>query len=361
MLRFFSDPIIGWLNSEKKKRDFPLSDYDKIRYELKPCDVLLVEGTSRVSEVIKLITQSPWSHAALYIGRIHDIEDPELRSIISHHYDGEPGDQLLIESLLGHGTIVRNLEAYRSDHLRICRPSGMTHPDAEKVRRYAISRLGVDYDVRQIFDLARFFFPWWILPRRFRSTLFRQNPGRSTRTVCSTMIAEAFSFVQFPILPLLKAVDASDATPVQMFRRNPKLCTPSDFDYSPYFEIIKYPFVGFTHGQDYHLLPWHGTGELDADESELYIESDLQPTPEVVDEAIATALSSAAANTKTPSAGGHAAVEETAVTGKVTASGAAAETLRPDDAAALPGADTSTPLPPATAPDGSTTPGAPAP
>ena len=290
MLRFVSDPIIRWLNSEKTMREFPLSDYDKIRYELKPCDVLLVEGTSRISEIIKMITQSPWSHAALYVGRLHDIENAELHDIISHHYKGDPADQLMIESLLGHGTIVRNLEVYRTDHLRICRPSGMTHPDAQKVIRYAVSRLGTDYDVRQIFDLARFFFPWWILPRRFRSSLFRQSPGSSTRTVCSTMIAEAFSFVQFPILPLVKAVDADDSTPVQMFRRNPKLCTPSDFDYSPYFEIIKYPFVGFTHSQDYHLLPWDGTGELSAEESEFYIGTSLQPTPEVVDEAIANAV-----------------------------------------------------------------------
>ena len=104
------------------------------------------------------------------------------------------------------------------------------------------------------------------------------------------MIAKAFSFVQFPILPLMKAVDANDSAPVQMFRRNPKLCTPSDFDYSPYFEIIKYPFVGFTHGQDYHLLPWHGTGELESDEAGLYIDPTLQPTSDAVDDAIGRAL-----------------------------------------------------------------------
>ena len=77
---------------------------------------------------------------------------------MSQHYDGDAGDQLLVESLLGYGTIVRPLEVYRHDHLRICRPSGITHPDAQHVVRYAVSRLGVDYDVRQIFDLARFFF-----------------------------------------------------------------------------------------------------------------------------------------------------------------------------------------------------------
>ena len=48
--------------------------------------------------------------------------------------------------------------------------------------------------------------------------------------------------------------DAGDG--VQLFRRNPKLCTPSDFDYSPYFEIIKYPFLDFATHSSYRLLPW---------------------------------------------------------------------------------------------------------
>jgi hypothetical protein len=155
------------------------------------------------------------------------------------------------------------------------------------VVRYAVSRLGVDYDVRQILDLARFLFPWTIMPRRWRSSLFQHNAGSSTRTVCSTMIAEAFAFVQFPILPLVKHYEDDQ---LQMFRRNPKLCTPSDFDYSPYFEIIKYPFVDFHYHDDYHLLPWHGTGELDESELHMYMDPESQPSTDDVDEAIEHAV-----------------------------------------------------------------------
>src|ERR1044071_7147447 len=35
---------------------------------LKPGDVLLVEGHSRLSMAIKYLTQSTWSHAAFYLG-----------------------------------------------------------------------------------------------------------------------------------------------------------------------------------------------------------------------------------------------------------------------------------------------------
>ncbi|MFT6753298.1 MAG: hypothetical protein ACJA2O_003491, partial [Candidatus Azotimanducaceae bacterium] len=40
--------------------------------------------------------QSPWTHAALYIGRIHDIEDPDLRKIVTHNYKGDASDRLII-------------------------------------------------------------------------------------------------------------------------------------------------------------------------------------------------------------------------------------------------------------------------
>jgi hypothetical protein len=249
--------------------------------------VVLIEGRTRVSDVIGWITQSPWTHAALYIGRIHDIEDEELSEIIRNHYGGEAGDRLVIESILGRGTLVQNLQTYETEHMRICRPSRLSLKDSKQVRRYAISRLGVDYDVRQIFDLARFLFPWFVLPRKWRSTLFKSNSGQSARTVCSTMIAEAFAYVQFPILPLVKQ---SEEESVQLFRRNPKLCTPSDFDYSPYFEIIKYPFVDFRHDQDYHMLPWNGSTELSDEENQLYVDPETKPDPREVEESILEAV-----------------------------------------------------------------------
>jgi hypothetical protein len=68
------------------------------------------------------------------------------------------------------------------------------------------------------------------------------------------------------------------------------LCTPSDFDYSPYFEIIKYPFVDFRHDQDYHLLPWEGSSELTDEETKLYIDPDSKLDPQAVDQSISDAV-----------------------------------------------------------------------
>tara|TARA_B100001146_G_scaffold219308_1_gene226329 strand:- start:1035 stop:1874 length:840 start_codon:yes stop_codon:yes gene_type:complete len=251
--RFISTPLSRWLQRRRPPRIIPLSDFDRIRHELKPSDVLLVEGRSRISDVIKVVTQSPWSHAALYIGRLHDIENEESRAALSRRSAFPPSTQLVIESQLGAGTLVCALTEYADDHVRICRPVGLSAEDAQTISTHAINSLGLNYDIRQIFDLARFLFPWGILPRRWRSSLFRTRAGSETRTVCSTMIAEAFAAVEFPILPL---VQRGEQDRIRLYRRNPKLCTPSDFDYSPYFEIIKYPFYDFADIPSYKLLPW---------------------------------------------------------------------------------------------------------
>jgi Permuted papain-like amidase enzyme, YaeF/YiiX, C92 family len=260
--------IIRWLTNERPASGVPQCDFDRLSFEIRPCDVLLVEGRSRVSDVIKTITQSQWTHSALYIGRLHDIEDETAREHASWLYDGDPNDQLIIEPLLGKGAIVSPLSVYEKDHVRICRPAGLTRVDVNKVVSFAVQHLGRDYDVRQSIDLARFLLPYGIVPRRWRSSLFERNIGLSTRTVCSTMIASAFSAVQFPILPVMHR---SEDGKMKLYKRNTRLYVPRDFDTSPYFEIIKYPMLGLNDLAVYRQLPWDTEGVICNDENECFI------------------------------------------------------------------------------------------
>ncbi len=245
--------VADWLTKEEPPPQSPFCDFKRICYELKPGDVLLVEGRSRVSNVIKQITQSSWTHSALFIGRIYDIRDPQLQQRVRMAYQGDLNEPLLVEALLGQGTILVPVSKYRRDHLRICRPTGLEPEDAQQVVAHAIHHLGTDYDMRHLLDLARFFFPWAILPRRWRSSLFEHNAGIPTRAVCSSLIASAFNSVNFPILPF---IDRDDDGSLRFFKRNPRLFTPKDFDYSPYFDIIKYPFLGLNELSVYRRLPW---------------------------------------------------------------------------------------------------------
>src|SRR5712691_10580410 len=68
--RYLEKPVRGY-------EPFTPSDPAALRQSLEPGDVLLVEGNSRISGVIKYLTQSTWSHAALYVGPIRDASTQE--------------------------------------------------------------------------------------------------------------------------------------------------------------------------------------------------------------------------------------------------------------------------------------------
>lgn len=243
-------------------RDLPLSDVSRVAKEIQPGDVVLVEGRSRASHVIRFITQSPWSHAAIYIGRPIDYKKTPLYDKIMDHYHGDPNDQVLIEAMMGQGVIVSPVQVYEQDHIRVCRPSYLHRHDIEKVVGYCVAHLGVEYNARQLLDLARFLLPWTLFPRRWRSTLFRYNSGENTRLTCAYLLAEAFYQIRYPILP---SVIQNETIGIELIRRNPKLFTPSDFDYSPFFEIVKYPIIDMQKPGDYQYLPWNEDGLISND------------------------------------------------------------------------------------------------
>lgn len=244
--------VSNWLSREPILKPVFLYDFDKIRFEIRPCDVLLVEGRNHISEIIKQVTHSMWSHSAIYIGRLYDIDDLSLRAQVKKYYKGPPDEQLLIESIMGHGTIVTPLARYKDYNIRICRPRGLSREDAQKVIGYSINHLGMRYSLRHVIDLFRFLFPWGILPRRWRSTLFVHNALKPTEEICSSLIACAFQRVHFPILPEI----ITDKEGVTLATRNPRLYTPKDFDFSPFFDIIKYPMLPLIGEGLYQHLPW---------------------------------------------------------------------------------------------------------
>jgi hypothetical protein len=125
-------------------------------------------------------------------------------------------------------------------------------------------------------DLARFLFPYSFIPRRWRSSLFEHNAGLPTRSVCSSMIAAAFSSVKFPVLPLLE--EKRDGS-LRMIPRNTRLFTPRDFDYSPYFDIIKCPHQDFSKQSSYRELPWDNKGRVCNDDGDCFVPT-MQPEPE---------------------------------------------------------------------------------
>lgn len=258
--------ITNWLIYEPPAVEIMPYDFNRLKYEIRPGDVLIIEGRSRISKIIRTITQSPWTHAALYIGRLNDFEDEEIKQLVRKHVDNTVTDntRLIVEDLMDVGTVITPLNFYHNHHIRICRPIGITPADLHLVVNYAIKALGQPYNVRQLLDLTRFTLPWTILPRRWGSSLFRTSSGEPESGICSSLIAEAFTSVHFPILPYVKP---DDTYGMEVFQRNPYLFTPKDFDYSPYFEIIKYPLFNPDEPLPYYRrLPWSKSGFLHHDD-----------------------------------------------------------------------------------------------
>ena len=68
--------------------------------------------------------------------------------------------------------------------------------------------------------------------------------GDPTRAICSSLIAEAFQSIKYPILPDIEIKQSNTVEGRRYQReimhiRHHSLFAPRDFDVSPYFEIIK--------------------------------------------------------------------------------------------------------------------------
>src|SRR6476660_2194396 len=233
--RYLERPAAGY-------EPFTPSDPDALRATLEPGDVLLVEGNSHISGVIKYLTQSTWSHAALYVGPIGG----------ANTHEGEP--HVLIEAELSEGVVSSPLSKYYSYHTRICRPVGLSQEDRASVCQYAIERIGFDYDIRNLIALMRVLMPLPV-PQRWRRRRIGSGSGSGnpTRIMCSALIAQAFEMVRYPILPKITRIESKAAQRVISQIRPSSHYAPRDFDISPYFQIVKPTLV---ENFNYKLMDW---------------------------------------------------------------------------------------------------------
>ncbi len=228
------------------------SDPDTLARVLQPGDILLVEGDNKLAAAIKYVTQSTWSHAAFFAGDILPLSLEERQLPL-------PERPQLIEANLGEGCVTAPLSKYQTYNTRICRPVGLTPGDRADLVAFMVAHLGMKYDLKHIFDLLRYFLPAPPVPVRFRRRLLAFGSGDPTRAICSTLIAQAFHSIRYPILPTIEHVPGhsqavSDYSREEILHiRDYSLFTPRDFDLSPYFEVIKPTLAG---GFDHRRLHW---------------------------------------------------------------------------------------------------------
>ena len=269
--RILADWFLRELTRRRKRyRRFVENDPVRLKATIRPGDVVLVDGDQRVSQAVKFLTMSTWSHSALFIGDALLHRGPELRAETQRRF-GEESRFLIVEALVDKGVIASPLLKYIKFNVRICRPVGLAPEDLKRVTDLVIARLGHTYDRRNFLDLARYLLPFHMIPSKLREEALHFGSGVETETICSTLLAQAFGEVRFPILPTY--IRQRPSTTGERFKqkilgrptrraysgilraRHPTLCVPRDFDLSPFFDVVKFN-ARETYGFDYRKLKW---------------------------------------------------------------------------------------------------------
>jgi hypothetical protein len=266
ILRFLTEPLPFY-----ERRVW--NDPNALRRHIRKGDVLLVNGDNRISAIIRYLTQSSWSHAALYLGdevvrRGGPLADEARRRF------GDDAEYLILEALPD-GVVTSPLTKYIDFNMRLVRPDRLSREHLQSIMDEAVGSIGWRYDLRNILDLARFLIPVSLVPARFRRTALHFGSGTPTEVICSSLIGQLFQRVRFPILPtvenpggfdgivhprrgrLLRRVFGHEsARHTGIFRmRHPTLLTPADFDLSPFFHVIKFNVIAGG-GFDYQQIQW---------------------------------------------------------------------------------------------------------
>ncbi len=277
--RSLRDRFIEWMirfvvKEHRGYRQRNPNDLEALRAVLRPGDVVLVEGSQRISEIIKYLTQSSWSHAALYVGDAVTKRGGSLARDARDEF-GDESNFLLVEATVEKGVSPAPLSKYIDHNLRICRPVRLRPGDLATVLDTVIAQIGDPYNVDHIIGLFRYFVPITLLGPWRRSALDAPNPPTKD-VICSSQIAMAFERVRYPVQPTVAHADHPRAKGRRvpgwslLGRRrtkrsllesgvftpaDPRFITPRDFDLSPYFRVVK-PVADDRSDFDYKKINW---------------------------------------------------------------------------------------------------------
>ena len=240
---------------EKQTGSYERREYnnlEKLYKIIQPGDVVLVEGRSEMSRIIKLLTNSHWSHVAMYVGKALINVNVKDKDIYFERYASD-ANHLLIEAFSSQGVITSPLSKYKDDNIRLCRPYGILEADLNLVIEQLIGRLGMRYDDQNIIDIALMVLQ--ALWRTKSKQTIRACLGNCNdyQVICSGMIAQAFQSVGYPIIPALlpqtqkNTFNEKNPFGSGLIMRHYTQITPRDFDLSPNFEIIKFNIIGTSH------------------------------------------------------------------------------------------------------------------
>ena len=191
----------------------PACDRQRLAATLDRGDVLLCDGNTRAAALVKRVTRSTWSHVSMYVGPLEAGPDPRC----------------IVEADFAAGVRAIRLSELNALQVRVLRPVRLSDEHRRLLAEWVVSRIGSEYDLAQAWFLGRSLLR---LPVRARS---RSSPdattASSTRFICSSLLAQAFALVGYPIQPDTPLVGRAAAIDY----RN---VTPGDFEHALALEMI---------------------------------------------------------------------------------------------------------------------------
>ena len=260
------------------------NDLPLLRRHIRKGDVLLVEGHQRVSAIIKYLTHSSWSHAALYVGDELVQRGGPLRELAVEHF-GDEAESLVVEALTD-GVVASPLSKYADHNVRICRPHRLRSAHRARVIDAAVDSIGLRYDLKNVAELAIYLIKVSLLPVRYRRRALTLGSGRSGQVICTSLLGRIFQDVGFPVLPevaqnaptqgevgrrprtLLDRIGRRNTWHAVYRRRHPTLLMPRDFDLSPFFEVVKFNVIA-EKSFDYERIEWEEETESEPESEEV--------------------------------------------------------------------------------------------
>jgi hypothetical protein len=140
-----------------------------------------------------------------------------------------PDPRCIVEADIAAGVRSIRLSELQGMNVRVLRPIGLNDAVRDRLAQWVVSQIGGEYDHRHAWALVRRYLR--VAPKSSIAPAPNGIAHSATRFICSSLLANAFALVGYPILPIHTAAAAVSTA-------DHRYVMPGDFERAPVFEVV---------------------------------------------------------------------------------------------------------------------------